>query len=69
MDKRRSRKPDSLIEGAEKVAALIAGFDYHVEAEDFVLYELNRLIEEERASFDDSEFRSLIDAGVRAHIE
>jgi hypothetical protein len=37
--------------------------------EDFVLYELHRLIEEDRASFDDVEFRRLIDEGIRAHIE
>jgi hypothetical protein len=33
------------------------------------LYELHRLIEEDRASFDDAEFRRLIDEGIRAHIE
>jgi len=64
----RPQKTDSIIEGAEKAAAALAGFDYEVDAEDFVLYELHRLIEEDRASFDDPEFRALIDSGVRAHI-
>ncbi len=64
----RPRKPDSLLEDAERAAAALAGFDYKVNAEDFVLYELHRLIEEERASFDDPEFRTLIDSGVRAHV-
>jgi hypothetical protein len=64
----RPQKTDSILEGVEKAAAALAGFDYNVDAEDFVLYELHRLIEEDRASFDDSEFRTLIDHGVRAHI-
>src|SRR5436190_14081438 len=64
----RPQKTDSILESAEKAAAALAGFDFHVDAEDFVLYELHRLIEEDRASFDDPEFRTLIDSGVRAHI-
>jgi hypothetical protein len=65
----RPNKSNAMVEGVEKVAATLAGFDYNVEAEDFVLYELHRLIEEDRASFDDAEFRRLIDEGIRAHIE
>jgi len=64
----RPQKTDSILEGAERAAAALAGVDYNVDAEDFVLYELHRLIEEDRASFDDPEFRTLIDSGVRAHI-
>jgi hypothetical protein len=63
----RSSKPT--VEGVEKCAAVLAGFGYQVRADDFVIYELNRLIEEDRASFDDPEFRKLIDEGIRAHIE
>ena len=48
--------------------AALAGFDYNVDAEHFVLYELHRLLEEGRALFDDPEFRTLIDSGVRAHV-
>jgi hypothetical protein len=47
----KPQKTDSIMEGAEKAAAALAGFDYNVDAEDFVLYELHRLIEEGRASF------------------
>jgi hypothetical protein len=65
----RPPKTDSILEDIETAAAAIAGFDYNVDAEDFVLYELHRLLEEDRASFDDPEFRTLIDFGVRAHIE
>jgi hypothetical protein len=65
----RPAKRNPLVEGAEKAAAVLAGFDYNIHAEDFVLYELHRLIEEDRASFDDAEFRNLIDEGIRAHIE
>jgi hypothetical protein len=62
------QKRNPIIEGAEKAAAALVDFDYRVDAEDFVLYELHRLIEEDRASFDDTEFRTLIDTGVRAHV-
>lgn len=65
----RPRKPTALLEGAEKTAAVLDGFDYRVHPEDFILYELHRLIEEDRASFDDPEFRRLIDQGIHAHIE
>src|SRR5262245_37217052 len=65
----RPKKTNATVEGVEKVAATLAGFDYRVEADDFVLYELHRLIEEDRASFDDVEFRRLVDEGIRAHVE
>ena len=63
----RPKKPSALMESAEKTAAVLAGVDYGVHPQDFVLYELHRLIEEDRASLDDSEFRTLIDEGIRAH--
>ncbi len=44
-------------------------FDYRVECDDFFLYELGRLIEEDHASLEDEEFRRLIDAGIHEHIE
>ena len=47
----------------------INNFDYHVACDDFFLYELGRLIDEERASLDEDEFRSLIEAGIHEHIE
>ena len=34
-------------------------FDYHVACDDFLLYELGRLIEEDKASFDEAEFEEL----------
>src|SRR5881296_2075007 len=57
------------VESLESLTAVISGFDYRVEPDDFVLYELARLIEEDRASLDDEEFRRLIDEGVREHVE
>ena len=57
------------VESLESVTAVIAGFDYRVEPDDFVLYELARMIEEDRASLDDEEFRRLIDEGIREHVE
>jgi hypothetical protein len=44
-------------------------FDYRVECDDFLLYELGRLIEEDRATLEDEEFRKVIDAGIHEHIE
>lgn len=44
-------------------------FDYRVNCGDFLLYELGRLIEEDRASLDDEEFRRVIDEGIHEHIE
>lgn len=62
-------KTNPLVKATDNVAAALLGFDYAVELDDFVLYELSRLIDEERASFDDSDFRNLIDEGIRGHIE
>ena len=44
-------------------------FDYRVPCDDFLLYELGRLIEEDKASFDEAEFRNVIDAGISEHVE
>jgi hypothetical protein len=59
----------SVGESVEILANAIAGFDFGVHEDDFVLYELNRMIEEDRASFEDEEFRILIDEGIREHVE
>jgi hypothetical protein len=47
----------------------LEGFDCRVPCDDFLLYELGRLIEEDRASFDDEEFRRVIEEGIHEHIE
>jgi hypothetical protein len=44
-------------------------FDYRIDCDDFLLYELGRLIEEDRASFEDEEFRGIIESGIHEHIE
>ena len=59
----------SVGESVDILSKAIAGLDFLVDADDFILYELNRMIEEERASFEDEEFRILIDEGIREHIE
>jgi len=48
---------------------LLEDFDYRILCDDFLLYELARLIEEDRASLDDEEFRQVIEAGIHEHIE
>jgi hypothetical protein len=47
----------------------LEGFDYGIECGDFLLYELGRLIDEDRASLEDDEFRRVIEAGIHEHIE
>jgi len=59
----------SVAESVDILSKAIAGFDFLVDADDFILYELKRMIDEERASFEDEEFRILIDEGIREHIE
>jgi tetratricopeptide (TPR) repeat protein len=44
-------------------------FDYRVECDDFLLYQLGDLIEDDRASFDDEELRRIIECGIHEHIE
>jgi hypothetical protein len=44
-------------------------FDFRVHQDDFVLYELGRLIEEDRAELEDADFRRLIEEGIAEHIE
>jgi hypothetical protein len=51
------------------VRNLLDNFDYRVHCDDFFLYELGRLIEEDQVSLEDEEFRRLIDAGIHEHIE
>jgi hypothetical protein len=48
---------------------LLGNVDYRVGCDDFFLYELGRLIDEDRASLEDDEFRRLIEAGMHEHIE
>ena len=52
-----------------KLENVLANFDYQVDCDDFLLYELGRLIEEDRASLDDEEFREIIDEGIHEHVE
>jgi len=52
-----------------KLENVLANFDYQVECDDFLLYELGRLIEEDRASLEDEEFREIIDEGIHQHVE
>jgi hypothetical protein len=66
---RKSGGEISISESVDILSKALVGFDFHVDADDFILYELNRMIEEERASFEDEEFRILIDEGIREHIE
>lgn len=66
MPKRKTPPPN--VESADALARLFEDIAYDVEPDEFLLYELNRLIEEDRASFDDEEFRRAIDAGIRTHI-
>ena len=47
----------------------LESFDYGIDCDDFLLYELGRLIEEDRATFEDEEFRRVIEAGIHEHIE
>jgi hypothetical protein len=46
-----------------------ANFDYRVECDDFLLYELARLIDEDSSSIENSEFLRVIEAGIHEHIE
>src|SRR5437773_6514478 len=52
-----------------ELAGIFDDVDFHVETDDFLLYELGRLLEEDRVSFEDEEFRRIIDEGVHEHIE
>lgn len=48
---------------------LLDKFDYRIPCDDFLLYELGRLIEEDKVSLDELEFRTLIEAGIAEHVE
>src|SRR5688572_26713659 len=50
-------------------SSLLDDFDYHVECDDFLLYELGRIVEDDRASFEDEEFRRIIHEGIHQHVE
>ena len=53
----------------DAVARLFDDFDFNVESDDFLLYEIAGLIDEDRASFEDEEFRRIVDQGIHDHIE
>lgn len=56
-------------ESADSLAFVLEGFDYRIDCDEFLLYELGRLIEEEQASFEDEGFRRLIDEGIHEHVD
>jgi len=53
----------------DALAALLRDFDYRVECDSFLIYEIDRLIEDDRASFEDEEFRRIIDTGIHDHVD
>lgn len=44
-------------------------FDFKVNCDDFLMYELGRLVDEDKISLDEPEFRTLIESGIAEHIE
>jgi hypothetical protein len=54
---------------SEALLKAFEDFDYRVECDDFLLYELGRLIEEDDASFENEEFRRVINEGLHEHID
>lgn len=66
MPKKKS-SPDP--ESGDSLSIVLDDFDYRVECDDFLLYELGRLIEEDQASFQDEEFRRVIEEGIREHVD
>jgi len=64
-----SSKVRSVSACLDTLVEALGPFDFGVDADDFILYELNRFIEEDRASFEEEEFRILIDEGIRVHVE
>jgi hypothetical protein len=66
---RKGRKITPNLESGDALSPFLEGFDYRLESDDFLLYELGRLIEEDRATFEDEEFRRIIDDGIRQHVE
>src|SRR5262245_60388780 len=64
---KKKRSPDS--ESAKILSFALDDFDYRMECDDFLLYELGRLIEEDNASFENDEFRGVINQDVHEHID
>jgi hypothetical protein len=69
--RRMSRRNDFTpnLESVDALAHLFEDFDFHVEPDDFLIYELSGLIDADRATFEDEAFRRVIDEGIREHIE
>jgi hypothetical protein len=57
------------LESADALAHLFEDFDFHVEPDDFLIYELSGLIDDDRATFEEEAFRRVIDEGIREHVE
>jgi hypothetical protein len=67
MPKRKTSKPR--LEDIDALAHLFNDLDFQIEPDDFVLYEVGDLIEQDRASFEDEEFRRIVDLGIHTHVE
>jgi hypothetical protein len=53
----------------QSLARFLDGTDYRVSSDDLVLYQLSSFVEDDQASFENDDFRKLIDAGIRQHVE
>ena len=65
----RGGKQQEALEATRWVSETLSTFDFQIDPDDFVFYELSRLIDEEKASFETEEFRRLVDEGIRTHVE
>jgi hypothetical protein len=65
----RKKDDTSSTPNADVLAELFTDFDFGVSTGHFLIYELAALIDEDRASFEDEDFRRIIDSGIHEHVE
>ncbi|MBI4473097.1 MAG: hypothetical protein HY646_10540 [Acidobacteria bacterium] len=65
----RNRNKSGKPRATDTLLSALEGLDYRIPCADFLLYEVDRLIEEDRASLEDEEFRRVIDEGIHEYVD
>ena len=64
----RKRFDRAMVDSTDLLSDLINDIEFQIGSDDFLVYEVGRLIQDGEPSLDDPEFRLLIEQGIRLHV-